>query len=67
VLRHAIHGAESIDPKGEFFISTDEQKEAIVGYVPKNNKNNKKTKNQKKQKKKQKQNKTKNQTKNQKK
>jgi len=29
--RHAVHGTRSIDPKGEFFISTDNQKEDIVG------------------------------------
>jgi fatty acid desaturase len=31
VIRHAIYGTQSIDPKGEYFISTDEQKEGIVG------------------------------------
>lgn len=33
ILRHAIYGINSIDPKGEHFIATDEQKENIVGFV----------------------------------
>lgn len=33
VLRHAIYGTDVIDPKGEFYIATDEQKNNIVAYV----------------------------------
>jgi len=31
VFRHAVHGPASIDPQAEHFISTDDQKEIIVG------------------------------------